>query len=505
MNTYDVIVVGAGNGGLISALKLAKEGKKVLILEANGLPGGAATSFIRGRFEFDASLTEINNYGNKENPGKLYKLFEELGLNEKIEMINLNSTYHIYSANSLEDFIMPFGIDAYLNKLEEYVPDSKEKVKKLFTLLEEVEQAMSYIWKNKGNVDFTYLNETYPNFTKVASSSTLKVFDALEIPTKAQYILGAYWIYLGSPLNKLSFVHYGLMLYSILKYGIQVPKKRSYDLSLAIANEIETQGGNIRYFSLVDKIIKTDDGFKIILDNEEEYYASKVICDISPNTVYGKLYQSNIPSLALKLTNSRILGGRCLAIYVGLNQSADALGLNEYNYIIYDTLNSTLEYENMSKITNTSCQATVLNNAINYASPTGTCIMKFTTTYFGDIFDKVITEENYFNLKNELAKKIIEKFETTTGILITPYIEEIEIATPVTFARYTKHPDGVVYGYKGTDLDNLIPRLLNLNNENYIPDLYFCGSFATLLNGYSSTYLSGFLASQMLLENEAKK
>ena len=48
-NSYDVIVIGAGNAGLISALKLVKENKKVLVLESNNVPGGFATSFIRGR------------------------------------------------------------------------------------------------------------------------------------------------------------------------------------------------------------------------------------------------------------------------------------------------------------------------------------------------------------------------------------------------------------------------------------------------------------------------
>ncbi len=52
MNNYDVIVVGAGNGGLAAAAKTAKEGFKTLVLEKHNLPGGCATSFCRGRFEF---------------------------------------------------------------------------------------------------------------------------------------------------------------------------------------------------------------------------------------------------------------------------------------------------------------------------------------------------------------------------------------------------------------------------------------------------------------------
>jgi len=55
----DVVVVGAGLGGLGAALELARQGVKVLVLEQHNLPGGFATSFVRGRFEFEPSLHQM--------------------------------------------------------------------------------------------------------------------------------------------------------------------------------------------------------------------------------------------------------------------------------------------------------------------------------------------------------------------------------------------------------------------------------------------------------------
>ena len=42
---YDVIVIGAGLGGLTAGAKLSGEGKKVLVLEQHDRPGGCATTF----------------------------------------------------------------------------------------------------------------------------------------------------------------------------------------------------------------------------------------------------------------------------------------------------------------------------------------------------------------------------------------------------------------------------------------------------------------------------
>jgi phytoene dehydrogenase-like protein len=46
---YDVIIIGAGPGGLTTASLLAQRGVDVLVVEQQGLPGGDCTSFRLAR------------------------------------------------------------------------------------------------------------------------------------------------------------------------------------------------------------------------------------------------------------------------------------------------------------------------------------------------------------------------------------------------------------------------------------------------------------------------
>lgn len=61
MQKYDVIVVGAGVTGLLSALVLAKHGKKVLILERSKHVGGNCNSYVVDGFQVDTGPHAITH------------------------------------------------------------------------------------------------------------------------------------------------------------------------------------------------------------------------------------------------------------------------------------------------------------------------------------------------------------------------------------------------------------------------------------------------------------
>lgn len=91
-------------------------------MEKHNLPGGFATSFKRGRFEFEASLHELNDFGSPQEPGEIRTLFRDLGVEDKIDWLRIPEAYHLITTDKKYDCEMPFGVDAFINKMEEYCP-----------------------------------------------------------------------------------------------------------------------------------------------------------------------------------------------------------------------------------------------------------------------------------------------------------------------------------------------------------------------------------------------
>ncbi len=492
MKKYDAVVIGAGNGGLVAAIRLLQGGAKVLLVEKHNLPGGFATSFRRGRFEFEASLHELNDFGTKDNAGDVRVLFDELGVTDKIEWIQIPEAYRVISREEKLDATLPFGVKAFIDKVEEYVPGSRDSVTKFFDLAEEVRLAQAYSSSVNGKTDPKIMVSKYGNFVRCGSYSVNEVLKALKMPKKAVDILNAYWCYLGAHCDDLSFVHYASMVNRYMKRGASMPKMRSHEISLALVERIRELGGDVLFNTEAVKILTDKEGgvSGVVLDDGTEVPVRYVVANCAPHVVYGKM-MDKVPEEEIRATNARKFAGRGFTMFLGLNKSADELGIENHNYFLYDTMDTVRQYESMKTIKDNNVQATVcLNRAYPECSPEGTCMMYFTTLYMSDDWANV-SPRDYYKTKDYVADKMITRFEQDTGAKIRDSIEEISVATPMTYARYCGHPQGVIYGYESQYWDGLMPRLQMMAEDHRIRGLRFAGGYAMRLSGYSSSYFAG--------------
>ena len=129
---YDVIVVGAGIGGLTSASLLAKRGLKVLVLEQCAHPGGYCTSWTRktpaGSFVFDAGVHEISGLGPR---GPVRNLLRRLDAEHAIEWLAVGQQYFLGGTR----IRVPAEPNAFGAVLGDLVPEERDGVT---LLLEEI-------------------------------------------------------------------------------------------------------------------------------------------------------------------------------------------------------------------------------------------------------------------------------------------------------------------------------------------------------------------------------
>jgi phytoene dehydrogenase-like protein len=516
-DSYDIIVIGAGMGGLCAALESVKKGKRVLLLEQHNLPGGFATSFVRGRFEFEPSLHEMPNVRSiEEASGVVRYLIDDAGLD--IDFVSIPDAYRVILTEKKTDVRMPFGVEQFIEKVEEAVPGGGQTLRPYMDLCREIQDTFRYLAEHEKDIDYRVLLRKHGNFIRTGAYTAEEVADSLALPREVRDIIYPYWCYLGVPMNRMSFTIWAALLNSYISHGAVIPKLRSHEIATAFVEKIRELGGEIRMNTRVEEVLAADisgggsgeggpAGERRIRGVRtswgEEILCDALIANVSPTLMFDSLIRpaEAVPALARKSIHARKHGFSLVVVYLGLDKGPEELGLEDYSYFIAPHMDTDKLYE---AIFDLQCDgimqaAICLNAAHPDCSPPGTSILALTAGFRSEAWAEV-SDRDYFETKERVAEKLIIQFEEATGIGIRGHIEEIEIAGPETFARYTGAYDGIVYGYEPEPWDSIVPRALAADEEAFFPNLQFCGGFSYRCHGYGSSILSGKTAAEKTVE-----
>ena len=496
MEKYDVIVVGAGNGGLTAAAKTAKSGYKTLLLEKNNLPGGCATSLVRGRFEFEVALHQLCDDKNPKSIYSPYNIFKELGL--KIPFHYEDYLFRaIVKGDSGYDVRIRSGYDSFLADMEAEVPGCSESIRRLLNLNTHFVELQDLL--NNGKINLSVFRK-YSDVFRAASHSFDDVMEECGVPKKAQSILSTYWSYLGVPTDDVGSLHYISMIDTFITSKPSMPYSRSFEISLALVKLIESFGGEVRFNNEVKKFIYNKKGVVSGVEvNGKRFYAKKIISNIIPNNVWNLSNRQFLPKSALKLANARKLAMSFITVYIGLDASMEELGINDYTTFIASCLDTRRQFNERKDLG--LYVVNCLNKALPDASQPDTSMLFFTLPVMpGDYFENLNPEE-YKQYKNDYAYKFIKDYEKTIGVDVLGHIEEIEILTPVDFANMLGTPNGCVYGYANESWDNLVTRNVLQGVDNRIKNLYFCGGHSVRGNGFPSAYGTGYATAEKVVND----
>ncbi|MCP3684786.1 MAG: FAD-dependent oxidoreductase, partial [bacterium] len=124
---YEVIVVGAGIGGLTTAAMLAKRGVDVLLIEQHYMPGGCCAAIRRQDVTMDVGATVLYGFGEKGLNTHRFVMNE---LEEEIDMTPRESIYNMHVGDKNITFWLDFK--RFFNELVGLFPGQKEELKKFY-------------------------------------------------------------------------------------------------------------------------------------------------------------------------------------------------------------------------------------------------------------------------------------------------------------------------------------------------------------------------------------
>lgn len=493
---YDAVVIGSGMGGLAAGCSLAHSGLSVLMLEQHNIPGGVTTSFKRGRFEFEISVQCILEYGSKQKKGPIRKFLAD-DLRIDIDFPLMDEGRFCTLTDNDEQFVLPLQKEKLIAFIEQRVPGSEPSVRAYLDFCDEMLAAIDYINEMDAKIKPVELIMKHRSIVAASGLTVREVTDRFRIPAKALEYLDVYWTFIGLPMEVLSFPIYGTVVSGMSTTPVYTPRKTTFEISAKMAQRFIEMGGHLSLNTRADKIL-VDKGrvTGVVTNRGETVQTQHVYANALPHNVFNHMIypKSEIPENALKALGMRVAGTSFLSMYMGLDRSAEELGLKHYMYYFAKNGNISAMYDGIGELTPNDCFAGMCPNPlIADASPQGTCILHLETLYRSEPWGQ-LSDKDYFKKKHELAGDLIDRASKALHVPIRPHIEEIEVAAPQTFARYTGSFMGNVYGYDHRVFDSVVIKAMMQKKERFVEGLSIVGNAGLLVAGFPSSILSGRLA-----------
>jgi phytoene dehydrogenase-like protein len=478
---HDIIIIGAGLGGLTAGAKLAKEGKKVLLVEQHDRPGGCATTFKRKDFLFEVGLHEMDGLDRRDMKTKI---FRDLGVFDHVEFIKVPEFYHF--VNDHYQITIPHDPDEAIKVLIENFPQEEKGINAYFDqILNAKQKAKESVKEPEKNLgDF---------LDSIIENEDLKLV-----------LLGNLGYFHDDPYS-ISLNYYSVAQGSYYQGGGNYIKGGSQKLSNYLANYISQNGGEVILNHLVTSIITENSkaiGIEYIANKRNVTEKTSVYADVViANTAIPNVAQNLLPNHLGDKVNQQInkleTGASLLTMYLGFKKPVKEIGNKYYSTFVYDDSvksQADIKANNQSDFEKRSFTFVDYSQIDSNLSREGKSVgVICCIDYFSDW--NTLNLDDYKAKKQHVGKVFIEKL----NILIPgikDHIEYFEIGTSKTVARYTLNPEGAVYGFAQT------PKRVRHEKIQSIENLYFASAWTKIGGGFSGAIFNGYLCAFDILRKK---
>lgn len=480
---YDVVIIGSGLGGLECAYILAKQGKKVCVLEKNGAIGGCLQSFKKGAHTFDTGFHYIGALGKGEVLGRL---FNYLNLSD-LPWVELDRNGFDEIILRDKNYLLANGYSEFAERMSSYFPQSRNEIKSYTALLQRVgDNIMKPVEQPDSGANelfaanaYDYLHKTLQNtdLQGVISGNSLKMElnkETLPLYTFAQinssFIQSAWRLRGGGSL-----------------------------IAAKLQKNIEAMGGAV-YTNMPAIKIGEENGKAIYVETpHERFETQRVISDLSPALTLELLKETpSVRPIFRKRVSGLAQTFGAFTVNLALKQGMIPY-LNRNIYYYAPDVES--PWDMVQYAESEDVKGVLISFQVPPEGEKHTANVDIITPMsFNRVAQWADTQvcrrgEAYLEFKGRMAEKCIALAENCIPNLRSA-IESVTTSTPLTYMNYTGAVNGTAYGIR-KDCNNLFQTLLTPKTP--LQNLFFTGQNLNL-HGVLGVTMTSLLTCRELLK-----
>jgi len=482
---FDVIVIGSGIGGLVTATQLAAKGAKVLVLERYIIPGGSAGYFEREGYRFDVGASMIFGFGTQGTTNLLTRALDAVGVS--LETIPDSCQIHYHLPNNLE-LKVHRKYENFLQELGDRFPHERQGIRrfydecwKIFNCLNAIEllslEEPKYLTRVFFQKPFACLGLVKYLPQNVGDIARRHIKD----PELLQFIDMECYCWSVVPASRTPAINGG-MVFSDRHYGgINYPKGGVGRIAQKLVEGLQNAGSKIEYKARVTRIlVENGKAIGVQLATGKEYRAKRIVSNATRWDTFGKLLSpEQMPAKEQRWQKRYQKSPSFLSLHLGANAEVLPAGTECHHILLED-------WRRMEDPEGTLFVSipTLLDPDL---APAGHHIIHaFTPSYIEDW--QGLSAKDYQEKKEQAAENFIERLEAIFPGL-SAGLDYQEVGTPRTHRRFLGREDGT---YGPIPRRKLLGLLGMPFNRTSIPGLYCVGDSTFPGQGLNAVAFSGF-------------
>lgn len=482
---WDVIVIGSGIGGLVTATQLAAKGVRVLVLERYLIPGGSAGYFERQGYRFDVGASMIFGFGSQGTTNLLTRALKTV--NVSLETIPDPVQIHYHLPNGL-NLKVHREYEKFLQELVDHFPHEQSGIRrfydecwKVFHCLNAMELLsleepryltrvffqhpfaclglVKYLPQNAGDIARRYIRD--PALLKFID---MECYCWSVVPADLTPMINAGMVF--------SDRHYG---------GINYPKGGVGQIAQKLVEGLERCGGQIQYKARVTHIVQENGrAVGVQLATGERYRAKRIVSNATRWDTFEKLMApEQMPAAERKWQQRYRKSPSFLSLHLGVRAEALPPGTECHHILLED-------WDRMEAAEGTIFVSIPTLLDPDLAPPGHHIVHTFTPSWMHDWQGLSPTE--YQSRKEETAHRLITRLEAIFPKL-SNHLDYQEVGTPRTHRRFLGREDGTYGPIPARKLMGLLGMPFN---RTAIPGLYCVGDSTFPGQGLNAVAFSGF-------------